>query len=324
LVGLALTLLGVTVVERAAPRAVAADKKDAKKAKVDAAEAERKLRERQAEAEAAVPEAPPAAPATPATAAETTAPNLFTLWFMGGPLMVPITLMSFIVVLFSFERLLGLRRGRVVPRRLVAGLGQLASRTGAVDPKFGYQLCQQYPSTLANVLRSVLLKVGRPVSEIEHTLSDASEREAAKLYANVRTINLATTVTPLLGLLGTVQGMIECFFITAHLPVGANKSEYLANGIYIALVTTFGGLVVAIPASVVAHYFEGRIQALMREIDEIVLGLMPKLECFEGKVRMVRQPSSSEEARKEEPRKGTPAEAPPVVEVGGPRRHGGG
>jgi biopolymer transport protein ExbB len=234
-----------------------------------------------AEAKPADATAPPAESPKP--------PNLFELWFWGGPLMYPITLMSFLVVIFAVERWLGTRRRRVIPPGLVKGLGQLAARVGGLDPRQAYQLCQKYPSTAANVIRSVLLKVGRPHSEVEHAVTEACEREAAKLYKNVRTINLATTITPLLGLLGTVQGMIEAFFITAHLPVGADRSEHLASGIYIALVTTFGGLVVAIPASVLAHYFEGRIQALFREIDELLLGILPQLERYEGKLRMTRQ-----------------------------------
>ncbi|HWA99631.1 MAG TPA: MotA/TolQ/ExbB proton channel family protein [Pirellulales bacterium] len=233
----------------------------------------------------------PAVDATPET------PSLLNLWFKGGPLMYPITLMSVLVVIFAVERTLGLRRRKVIPPKLVEALGQLASRSGGLDPRQAYQLCQQYPSTTSNVLKSVLLKVGRPHSEVEHAVTDASEREAAKLYKNVRTINLATTITPLLGLLGTVQGMIECFFITAHLPVGADKSEHLANGIYVALVTTFGGLLVAIPASVFAHYFEGRIQSLFREIDELLQGLLPQLERFEGKLRMTRTPGDPAIAR---------------------------
>jgi biopolymer transport protein ExbB len=132
----------------------------------------------------------------------------------------------------------------------------------------------------------VLLKVGRPHAEVERAETDSSEHEAAKLYKNVRTINLATTVTPLLGLLGTVQGMIQCFFITANLPANVNKTQSLANGIYVALVTTFAGLVVAIPAALIAHYFEGRIQSLFREIHELLSGLLPQLERYEGKLRV--------------------------------------
>ncbi|HEV3341900.1 MAG TPA: MotA/TolQ/ExbB proton channel family protein, partial [Pirellulales bacterium] len=152
-----------------------------------------------------------------------------------------------------------------------------------------YQLCQRYPSAAANVVRAVLLKLGRPVAELEHAAKEASEREATRLYKNVRPINLATTVTPLLGLLGTVQGMIECFYKTANLPSNANPRQELANGIYVALVTTFGGLVVAIPAAVLAHYMEGRIQAHFYDIDELLADLLPQLEQFEGKVRLTRR-----------------------------------
>lgn len=239
----------------------------------------------------AAPADKPAEPAPPAAAAPMPSllesENLLELWFVkGGVLMYPITLMSFLVVVFAVERLLGLRRRKVIPRGLVEGLGQLAGKPGGLDPRAAYHLCQQYPSTAASVIRAVLLKVGRPHSEVEHTLTDACEREAGKLYKNVRTINLAVSVTPLLGLLGTVQGMILSFFTTANLGVGADKSQALANGIYIALITTFGGLVVAIPAKLLAHWFEGLIQARFREIDELMMNLLPQLERYEGKLRL--------------------------------------
>ena len=90
----------------------------------------------------------------------------------------------------------------------------------------------------------------------------------------------------MMGLLGTVLGMIKAFFATASLPTGANKAEALAEGIYEALVTTAAGLCVAIPAAIAAHLFEGRIQKLFRELDETLLGLMPQLERFEGRLRV--------------------------------------
>jgi len=260
----------------AAPKS-AALKSDAMKSNV--------LKDADLKAEAALaaptasPEPPPAQPDMPHV-------NLLELWVQGGVLMIPITFMSVVVVVFACERFLALRRRRVIPPRLVAGLGQLATRPGGLDPRQAYRLCQEYPSAAANVFRAVLLKVGRPHAEVERAETDASEHEAAKLYKNVRPINLATTVTPLLGLLGTVQGMIQCFFVTANLPANANKTQSLANGIYIALVTTFGGLVVAIPAALLAHYFEGRIQTLFREIHELLSGLMPQLERYEGKLRV--------------------------------------
>ena len=227
--------------------------------------------------------------------------------------MIPITMMSILVVVCSIERALALRRHKVIPPGLVEGLSQLGSKPGGLDPRAAYQLCQQHPSAVANVLKAALLKVGRPHSEVELTVKEADEREAARLYRNVRTINLATTVTPLLGLLGTVQGMIECFYTTATLAVGTDKSQALAEGIYKALVTTFGGLVVAIPAAILAHYFEGRIQTLFREIDEMLLGLLPQLERYEGKLRMSRanpEPSAGHDPRAKPQPTPTPSTTP--------------
>lgn len=242
--------------------------------------------------------------------------NYLELARQGGILMIPIGLMSLVVVTFGLERWLGLRRRKVLPPRLINGLGKLAAQKGGLDPRLAYRLCQQHPSAAANVIRTMLLKVGRPHTEVEHAVADANEREAARLYSNVRWLSLAAAVTPLLGLLGTVQGMIMAFFRTANLPAGANKAEFLAEGIYVALVTTFAGLSVAIPAAVLAHLFEGRIQILFRELDETLLGLLPQLERYEGRLRVSRE--QFEGATKEgvqpppapgEPRRSRPAPA---------------
>jgi len=212
--------------------------------------------------------------------------NVLDLAFRGGVLMIPITLMSVLTVIFGLERALGLRRRKIVPGQLIRGLGATLEEKRGFDPRAIYRLAQRHPSAAANVLKAMLLKIGRPLPEIEQAMRDATEREADRLYGNVRFLTLSAAVTPLLGLLGTVQGMIQAFFVTSHLPTGADRAEMLAQGIYTALVTTFAGLCVAIPASVLAHYFEGRIQKLLRELNESLLGLLPQLESFEGRLRV--------------------------------------
>jgi biopolymer transport protein ExbB len=215
--------------------------------------------------------------------------NIFQLLVSGGYFMLPILFMSLVVVTFAIERSLGLRHSRVLPPELVNALGQLGERPGGFDPRQAYRICQQFPSTASTIVRTMLLKIGRPHSEVEHSVAEASEREAARLYSNVRWLNLAATVTPLLGLLGTVWGLIRAFHDTTQLAPGWNKAEYLAEGIYIALVTTLSGLVVAIPAAILAHLFEGRIQTLFYQIDELLFSLMPQIERFEGRLRFGRQ-----------------------------------
>lgn len=234
--------------------------------------------------------------------------NVLDLAFRGGVLMIPITLMSVLTVIFGLERALGLRRRKIVPNQLIRGLGAASVEKRGFDPRAVYRLAQRYPSAASNVLKAMLLKVGRPLPEIEQAMRDATEREADRLYGNVRFLTLSAAVTPLLGLLGTVQGMIQAFFVTSHLPTGADRAEMLAQGIYTALVTTFAGLCVAIPASVLAHYFEGRIQKLLRELNESLLGLLPQLESFEGRLRIDADQLSLSDAP---PKRDVPQPPPP-------------
>ena len=83
------------------------------------------------------------------------------------------------------------------------------------------------------------------------------------------------------------------FFATANSPIGADRAVVLADGIYLKLGTTFAGLAVAIPALFVAYYFEGRIQRLLRETEDLAHNLLPQVERFEGKLRTTRQMTSS-------------------------------
>lgn len=212
--------------------------------------------------------------------------NLVHLLLKGGLLMIPIGLMSLLAATFGIERGLALRREKVMPVQLVEELGGLSNSSSGFDPRQAYRVCQRFPSATSTVIRAMLLKVGRPQLEVEQAVKESSEREADRLYTNVRWLSLAAAVTPLMGLLGTVWGMIQAFFDTTQLMPGQNKTNFLAEGIYVALVTTLGGLVVAIPAAMLAHYFEGRIQMLFHEINEMLFNIMPQIERYEGRLRI--------------------------------------
>ncbi len=204
-----------------------------------------------------------------------------------GCLYAPILFFSILMCACAVERFIGLRTARVVPSELVQGLGEMSAQ-GGFDPRRAYRLCQEYPSTLANVVKAMLLKVGRPHSEVEQTVKETKDAEATKLYANVRPIALAQTVGPMLGLLGTVQGIIMAFsqISSSTAATNSNKFTQFAEGIYTALITTFAGLCVAIPAAVFCHYFEGRIQKLFHQIDDVLSSLLPQVEKYEGKLRV--------------------------------------
>jgi biopolymer transport protein ExbB len=251
------------------------------------------------------------APKGDASAAPTPAPkpvdksiNLFQLAIAGGIFMIPIFGLSLLSGTFVIERFIGLRRSRLLPEALVSALGQLGGSQGSFDPRRAYKICQEYPSAAANVIRAMLLKVGRPVSEIESTVAQASQREADRLYANVRWLNISASLATMLGLIGTIQGMIMAFHELTILDAGTDRTQVLAAGIYTALVTTFAGLSVAIPTAFCSHYFEGRIQGAFRDIDELIFSLVPQLERYEGRLRFNRHAGDGEAAASDRP---TPA-----------------
>lgn len=254
----------------------------------------RQAAQAQAPADVAGPSAEPAPTGDASAPAPVTQPqrksiNIFQLALAGGLFMIPIGAMSILAVTMTIERFLGLRKERVLPDGLVSGLGQLAGSQGSFDPRKAYRVCQQFPSAAANIVRVMLLKVGRPLPEIESSVQQASQREADKLFANVRWLSLAASLSTLLGLIGTIQGMIMAFHQLTIIDPSVDRTIALANGIYTALVTTFAGLSVAIPALLFAHYFEGRIQTAFRQIDELTFNLLPQLERYEGRVRFSRQ-----------------------------------
>ena len=214
-------------------------------------------------------------------------PSLLELQLQGGPVMIPLALLSLVVMTYSFERAFALRRNKTIPKALVADLGALNANQRGMDPRRAYRVCQKYPSAAATVIRAALLKVGRPQTEIEQTVRETMEQEGARMYANVRPMTLALAIGPLLGLLGTIQGMIEAFYQTASgLGAGGNRAAELAGGIYHALITTFAGISIAIPAAVLAHYFEGKIQKTFLDMHDLLRGILPQLERYEGKLRV--------------------------------------
>ena len=221
-------------------------------------------------------------------------PFLWNLAVQGGVFMIPIALCSIVVVAFAIERRTGLRKGRIIPRGLLVSLQKLNQQGNGIDPRLAYDECQKFRSPLGRVIQTAILKVGRPQAELEKAVEDAVAREADEMAQNIRPINVTASIAPLLGLLGTVQGMILAFMvISTTAATGAAKGAELAQGIYTALVTTFAGLTVAIPAIIVANMLEGRIERLLRGMEDVFNEILPLFERFEGKWRVMLKSDSS-------------------------------
>ena len=191
--------------------------------------------------------------------------NLFAAIRQGGVMMIPIIGCSFGLMVFVFERLLFLRRARVIPRSFVRGvIEQLEQQQ--LDRDEAIALCEENGSPTAELFQAALKRYGRPAVEIEQAVVDNGERVCNSLRSYLRLFSAISNITPLLGLLGTVLGMIEAFNAIAQ--TGAmGRPELLAGGIGQALLTTAAGLFVAIPAYVAYAYFVGRADKLIIEMD---------------------------------------------------------
>ena len=184
-----------------------------------------------------------------------------------GYFLIPFLIASVISVWFTIERIVILRRGRVIPKPFVDRFLQLLEQR-KLDPETALRLCEQNPSPVALVFAHGIRKWGKPSVEVEQAIIDGGERQVSQLRKHLQVINGVATVAPLLGLLGTVIGMIQAFNQIAS-SSAMGKAEELAMGIALALLTTAAGLVIAIPSLIIYMYLAGRVDTLVMEMDEL-------------------------------------------------------
>lgn len=196
--------------------------------------------------------------------------NLFETFLKGGIFMWPILLCSVIGVAFALERMIALRRTVVFPSKLLHEVKTLAQERKLQDI---IKLCEANNSVFARMLLACLKKVHSSAFEIEATLESAGSRALLELRTNTKALGVIADVAPLLGLLGTVQGMIMAFDVVAK--TGAlGRAEKLAESIAVALLTTAFGLLVAVPSVIFYHYFRARAEALLKSIGEACLEII--------------------------------------------------
>lgn len=208
-------------------------------------------------------------------AAQTTvsSKSLLAVLRSGGPLMIPLGICSVVLLVFVFERLISLRRSRVIPLPLVTRiLEQIRERQ--LDKEQAINLCEENPYPVCEVLSEGLRKWGRSSVEVEQAILDSGERVSNELKRNLRVINGVATVTPLLGLLGTVLGMIQAFDAISLITPDGDPKILIAAGISEALLTTAAGLCIAIPALIAHLYFSSCVDRRVVEIDAIGLQLV--------------------------------------------------
>jgi len=185
----------------------------------------------------------------------------------GLQFMIPIGLCSLLGLTIIIERLFALRRSVVMPKTFLPGLKGVFRHEGK-DRQAGLDYCAADGSPLSRVVAAGIRKLHKKSEEaVENAIEDAGALEVDKLRRNLHLLYGVSAVTPMLGLLGTVWGMIEAFQVASI--VGLGKAESLATGIYQALVTTFAGLVVAIPVLILYYYFLGKIDQMLHEMNDV-------------------------------------------------------
>lgn len=220
------------------------------------------------------PVAAPAAPSAPSAPAAPAAPggtdegamSMLDFYVKGGIFMHPILLCSLVGVAVIIERLVSLRRGNVIPAAFLPSLRGVL-RDPARDRQAAIDFCRGQDTPIARVVAAGLSKYPRGEDAIEKAIEDAGGLEVIRLRRNLRLLYTVIAIAPLLGLIGTISGMIDAFAVTAK--VGTGKGEMLARGIYEALITTYAGLLVAIPATVAYHFFQGRIEKLITHMNDV-------------------------------------------------------
>jgi biopolymer transport protein ExbB len=194
-------------------------------------------------------------------------------WFKkGGPLMYPIALCSLLSLAVILERIIALQRRKVIPPQVFKELQNCWKRgeIHAILP-----LCEQSESSLTRILAAGFRRIDLGLLETERAIEAAGQHEVSLLTANLRMLGAVGVITPMLGLLGTVTGMIKAFENIAQ--SGAGNPNLVASGIAEALTTTAAGLIVAIPSLAAYHFFRGRIDRLIYELEEIATTLLAGL-----------------------------------------------
>lgn len=189
----------------------------------------------------------------------------------GGWVMAPILLCSALALAIAIERFWALRRPVVMPPRLQARVTDLARR----ELDAGELEALREDSPLGRILAAGLSSRDRERAVIRERIEEAGRHVAHELERYLNSLGTIAAVSPLLGLLGTVIGMIKVFAtITA---AGVGDAQSLAGGISEALLTTAAGLCVAIPALIVYRFLRGRVEELVMAMESEAIRLMESL-----------------------------------------------
>ena len=175
----------------------------------------------------------------------------------GGITMYPIILLSVIALAVFLERLISLRKEKYVPKAFYEQLVSLLKKRNINE---AVEVCKANKSALARISETIITNTDLPLSRLLEVAEESGRSEVSKLDKFLPSLQTIVAIAPLLGLLGTVLGMIKIFDVIAL--QGTGSAEALSSGIAEALITTAAGLVVAIPAQIFYFIAKARADAI--------------------------------------------------------------
>ena len=205
--------------------------------------------------------------------------QLLSLFEKGGAMMYPILFSSVLMLGIAIERGYSLRRKNIINPDFVK---DVRSQWDWQNIQKTLRLCNSYDNSLSRILKMGLLRFGGKLDEIERAIEAGGQHEASLMNSNLRVLGAVANITPMMGLLGTVIGMIKAFNVISL--SGTGNPGLVASGISEALITTAAGMLVGIPALVLYHYFRGKIDRYVFEMEEVAIQLVEELS-YDGVVK---------------------------------------
>jgi biopolymer transport protein ExbB len=190
----------------------------------------------------------------------------------GGPVMWPLSICSILAVAIIAERIINLRPSKVLPHQEVEHLGSLIDG-GLLQQAEDY--CERRPGPLTNIVAAALEARRESPEGIRQVVEDQGRQEVPRLQRYLGVLGTVASVSPLLGLLGTVLGMIEVFRVVSTQGIG--QAESLAGGISQAMITTASGLTIAIPALVAYNVFSDKANTLILEMERLAIAFIKQI-----------------------------------------------
>ena len=202
---------------------------------------------------------------------------MFELFSKGGIIMYPLLLSSIVALAVIIERLWFLRRKKILVPEIINVLDKINS---TAELNIVSSICEKMPGPFARIIRLCLDNQDLPPDELRALVEDEGRQEVRILERGLVTLETVAAVAPLMGLLGTVIGMIKVFNIIQTLGVGQAKA--LSGGISEALITTATGLVVGILALIAYNYFRHRSEAFILDIEKYSNRLIQKIDSIKN------------------------------------------